>query len=50
MQLVLIDNLPTANSVMDARLAKKRAEKNSLQKQLRENTEKMNVIKKQKLS
>ena len=50
MQLVLIDNLPTAKTVMDARLAKKELKKNRLQKQLRENTEKMNVIKKQKLS
>ena len=36
---------------MDARVAKKRAEKKArLQKQLSKNTEKMNVIKKQKLS
>ena len=43
--------MPTAKSVVDARVAKKRAEKKArLQKQLSENTEKMNVIKKQKLS
>ena len=42
---------PKSKSVMDARVAKKRAEKKvRLQKQLSENTEKMNVIKKQKLS
>ena len=36
---------------MDARVAKKRPEKKArLQKQLSENTEKMNAIKKQKLS
>ena len=36
---------------MDATVAKRRAEKKSrLQKQLNENTEKMNVIKKQRLS
>ena len=41
---------PTAKSVMDARVAKRRAEKKArLQKQLSKNTEKINVIKKQKL-
>ena len=36
---------------MDATVAKRRAEKKArLQKQLNENTEKMNVIKKQRLS
>ena len=41
---------PTAKSVMDARVAKRRAaRKVRLQKQLSENTEKVNVIKKQKL-
>ena len=43
--------MPKAKSVMDARVAKKRAAKKTrLQKQLSENNEKMNVIKKQKLS
>ena len=43
--------VPKAKSVMDARVTKKRAEKKArLQKQLSKNTEKMNVIKKQKLS
>ena len=42
---------PTSKSVMDARFAKRRAEKKArLQKLLSKNTEKMNVIKKQKLS
>ena len=42
---------PKSKSVMDERFAKKRAEKKArLQKKLSENTEKMNVIKKQKLS
>ena len=42
---------PKSKSVMDARVAKKRPEKKArLQKQLSENTEKMNAIKKQKLS
>ena len=42
---------PTAISVMDARVAKRRAEKKArLQKQLSKNTEKMNIIKKRKLS
>ena len=43
--------VPKAKSMMDARVANKRAEKKArLQKQLSENTEKMNIIKKQKLS
>ena len=43
--------VPIAKSVMDARVSKQRAEKKArLQKWLSENTEKMNVIKKQKLS
>ena len=42
--------MPTAKSVMDARVAKKELKKARLQKKLSENTEKMNVIKKQKLS
>ena len=43
--------MPTAKSVMDARVAKKKSsEKARLQKQFNQNTEKMNVIKKQKLS
>ena len=43
--------IPAAKSVMDARVAKKRAEKEArLQKKLSKNTEKMNVIKKQKVS
>ena len=43
--------MPTAKSVMDARVAKKKSwKKAKLQKQLSKNTEKMNVIKKQKLS
>ena len=38
--------MPTAKSVMDARVAKKRSEKKArLRKQLSKNTEKMNVIK-----
>ena len=35
MQLVLIDNLPTAKTVMDARLAKKRAEKKQASKTIK---------------
>ena len=43
--------IPAAKSVMDARVAKKELEKKArLQKQLSENTEKMNVVKKQKPS
>ena len=42
--------MPTAKSVMDARVAKKSSKKGQASKQLSENTEKMNVIKKQKLS
>ena len=42
--------VPKAESVMDARVAKKSWKKARLQKQFSENTEKMNVIKKQKLS
>ena len=42
---------PIAKSLMYGRFAKRRAEKNArFQKQLNENTEKMNLIKKQKLS
>ena len=42
---------PKAKSVMDAWVVRKRAEKKArLQKQLSKNTEKINVIKKQKLS
>ena len=42
---------PIAKSVMYGRFAKRRAEKNArFQKQLNKNTEKMNLIKKQKLS
>ena len=42
---------PAAKSVMDARVARRRAEKKTrLQKQLSKNTEKLNVTKKQKLS
>ena len=41
---------PTGKLVMDSRVAKRRAEKKvRLQKQLSQNTEKMNVMKKQKL-
>ena len=41
---------PAAKSVMDARVAKRRAGKKArLQKQLSKNAEKINVIKKQKL-
>ena len=38
--------MPTAKLVMDARVAKKSCKKARLQKQLTQNTEKMNVIKK----
>ena len=42
---------PTAKSVMDARVAKIRAEKKArLQKQLMKTLKKLNVIKKQKLA
>ena len=42
---------PIVKSVMNARVAKRKAEKKARhQKQLTKNTEKMNVIKKQKLS
>ena len=42
---------PTTKLVIHARVARRTAEKKArLQKQLSENTEKMNVIKKQKLS
>ena len=41
---------PSAKSFTDAKIARKKAEKEArLQKQLDENTEKMNVIKKPKL-
>ena len=40
--------VPKGKSIMDARVAKERAEKKArLQKELSKNTEKMNVIKKQ---
>ena len=42
---------PIVKSLMNARVVKRKAEKKArLQKQLSKNTEKMNVIKKQKLS
>ena len=42
--------MPTAKPIMDARVAKKELKKARLQKKSSENTEKMNVIKNQKLS